>query len=256
MSIVTVTYEGHVATVTLNRPDKMNAVTMEMLEGLAAAAAEIAASDARAVVLRGEGCAFCAGLDVMSFATLSPEGLLEPSHGDANIFQHASLAWRGLDVPVIAALHHTCIGAGLQIALGADIRIAALGTKLSMMEMKWGLIPDMGGMTLLPALVGADVMRRLIYTAEVVDAGEAQRLGLVTEVVKDPLARATALATEIAGKSPSAIRAAKRLSAVAETAPKADVLAAERAEQAALLGKPEMLEQVAANMAKRAPVFK
>ncbi|MEL6584923.1 MAG: crotonase/enoyl-CoA hydratase family protein [Pseudomonadota bacterium] len=256
MSIVEVSRAGHFATVTLNRPDKMNAVTVEMLEGLVAASQHDDVRTARAVVLRGEGRAFCAGLDVMSFSGVTPDSLLERSHGTRNLFQAASLCWRDLEVPVIAALHDTCIGAGLQIALGADIRIAAPGTKLSIMEMKWGLVPDMGGMAVLPSLMPGDVMRRMIYTAEVITAEEAQPLGLVTEVADDPHVRALELAELIASKSPKAIRAAKRLSAIAETADEPTVLIAESEEQAGLIGGPEMMEQVAANMAKRLAVFK
>jgi len=260
MPRVTTEIADHVAHVTLTRPDKMNAMDPEMTEAIVAAGAALHDADIRAVVLSGAGRAFCAGLDVMSFATLAqgdPQALVLPrTHGDANLFQQVAMVWHRLPVPVIAALHGAVYGAGFQLALGADIRIAAPDTRLAIMEMKWGLIPDMGGMALLPRLARSDVIRRLTYTAEPVAAGQAAAWGLVTEVADDPHAAARGLAAQIAGRSPAAMRAAKRLIAVAESgAPVADVLMAESREQAALIGGPEQIEQIAANMAGRAPVF-
>ena len=166
------------------------------------------------------------------------------------------MVWHRLPVPVIAALHGAVYGAGFQLALGADIRIAAPDTKLAIMEMKWGLIPDMGGMALLPRLARADVIRRMTYTAAPVAAAQAEAWGLVTGIADDPLDAAQALAREIAGRSPSAMRAAKRLIAVAESgAPVAEVLMEESREQAALIGGADQMEQIAANMSGRAPVF-
>jgi enoyl-CoA hydratase/carnithine racemase len=260
MSRAKLTMRGPVAHVELSRPDKLNAVDMEMIDDVLAVAAKLTAAEGlRAVVLSGAGRGFCAGLDVASFAALAagdPEALIMPrTHGEANRFQQFALAWRALPVPVIAALHGVCFGAGLQLALGADIRVAAPDARLAVMEMKWGLVPDMGGMVLLPRLVRADVMARLIYTAEPVGGTEALRLGLVSELADDPLARAFALAGVIAGKSPSAMRAAKRLIGRAFEAGRAEVLEAESREQAALIGTPEQMEVIAANMAGRAPVF-
>ncbi|MDZ7708674.1 MAG: crotonase/enoyl-CoA hydratase family protein [Roseovarius sp.] len=260
MPRVTTEIEGHIAHVTLTRPDKMNAVDPEMAEEIVAAGHALREADIRAVVLSGEGRAFCAGLDVMSFAALAqgdPQALVLPrTHGDANLFQEVAMVWHRLPVPVIAALHGAVYGAGFQLALGADIRIAAPDTKLAIMEMKWGLIPDMGGMALLPRLARSDVIRRMTYTAAPVAAAQAEAWGLVTGIADDPLGTAQALAREIAGRSPSAMRAAKRLVAVAESgAPVADVLMAESREQAALIGGADQMEQIAANMAGRAPVF-
>lgn len=261
MNRVSTEIVNHVARVTLTRGDKMNALDVEMVESLIAAGEALIGNDAvRAVVLSGDGPAFCAGLDVANFgrfAAEDPEALIMPrSHGLSNMFQRVSLVWRDVPVPVIAALHGVTFGGGLQIALGADIRIAHPDTKLSVMEMKWGLVPDMGGMVLLPQLLRSDTLRKLTYTADQVSADEAQAIGLVTELADDPRAAALALAEKIAGKSPSAMRAAKRLIAVAESgAPESEVLLAESREQAGLIGKPHQMEVIAANLQKRAPRF-
>lgn len=260
MARVSVTLEDHVATVMLTRGDKMNALDDEMIAAILAAAQEVEASGARAVVLAGEGRSFCAGLDLQSFARMAGmdvEGwLMARSHHDANGMQEVALAWRRLQVPVIAALQGAVYGGGLQLALGADVRIAAPDAQLAVMEMKWGLVPDMGGMVLLPALVRSDVLRLLTYTAQPVGAEQAERWGLVTRLAEDPLAEAQALALQIAGQSPSAIRAAKRLIGQAEQDSRAEVLLAESREQVGLIGKPDQVEVVTAQMQKRAPVFK
>lgn len=252
--------KDHVAHVTLTRGDKHNAVDTAMMEAVVEAGHSLIEADIRAVVLSGEGPSFCAGLDVMSFASLAardPEEMLMPrTHGNTNLFQEFAMVWRKLPVPVIAALHGAAYGAGFQLALGADIRIAAPDTKLAVMEMKWGLIPDMGGLVLLPKLTRSDVMRRLIYTASPILADQAERWGLVTELAEDPLASARALATEIAGKSPSAIRAAKKIITDVEAGmPEDAILLEESRAQAGLIGKPHQMEVVSANMARRAPKF-
>lgn len=257
---VTTDIRDHVAHVTLNRADKMNALDHRMAAELVAAGHALMDSDVRAVVLSGAGRSFCAGLDVARFAghgTDTPHARLIPrTYGDTNVSQEAAMIWHKLPVPVIAALHGVAYGAGLQLALGADIRIAAPDARLAVMELKWGLVPDMGGMALLPRLVRSDVLRLLTYTATPVAADQALTWGLVTEIAADPLARATDIATEIAGKSPSAIRAAKRLIARAESgAAQADILLAECCEQAELIGKPHQSEVIRANMAGEAPKF-
>lgn len=263
MTRVSVTIENHIAQVRLTRADKMNAVDQDMIDAIIAAGQEVAASDARVVVLSGEGKGFCAGIDVSELSAMigkDPVELLMPrTHGDGttNQWQEVAMIWHRLEIPVIAALHGVVYGAGLQLALGADIRIAAPGTKLAVMEMKWGIVPDMGGMVLLPRLVRSDVLRRLTYTAEPVAAEQAERWGLVTELADDPLAAANALAGTLAGKSPSAMRAAKRLIALAESgADDLEVLNAESREQADLMGKPHQMEVVAAEFGKRPAVFK
>ncbi|MBO9410092.1 MULTISPECIES: crotonase/enoyl-CoA hydratase family protein [unclassified Ruegeria] len=260
MSRVSVEYKDHIAHVTLTRGDKMNALDDAMIKAILNAGQEVAASDARAVVLSGEGKSFCSGLDMASFAKMAhmdpSEWLMTRSHEDANEMQELALIWRRLPMPVICAVQGVAYGGGLQIALGADIRIAHPDTKLAVMEMKWGIIPDMGGMVLLPKLVRTDVLRLLTYTARPIGAAQAEEWGLVTKLSDDPLTEAIALAENIAGQSPSAVRAAKRLIDLAETQPRAEVLLAESSEQVELIGKPEQMEVIAAQMQGRKPVFK
>lgn len=260
MTRVSVEYQDHIARVTLTRGDKMNALDDAMVDGILAAGAEVAGSDARVVVLAGEGKSFCAGLDMASFAKMGQMDveawLMERTHHDANRMQEVAMIWRRLPMPVIAALRGAVYGGGLQLALGADIRIAAPDAQLAVMEMKWGLVPDMGGMALLPRLVRSDVLRLLTYTATPIGAAQAEGWGLVTEIAEDPLARALELAGQIAEQSPAAIRAAKRLIETAESAGQAEVLLAESREQVGVLGKPEQMEVVMARMQGRKPVFK
>lgn len=255
MTLVKTEFQDGIAHVMLSRPDKLNAVSIEMLDAVIEAAHALQdLEDLRCVILSGEGRAFCAGIDLMSLSGLMGQDLDEllvaRTHGDTNRFQEFALAWRALPVPVIAAIHGVCIGAGLQLALGADIRIAAPNAKLAVMEMKWGLVPDMGGMVLLPKLLRSDILRRLTYTAEMIEAPEAKEIGLLTEITEDPLARAQELATKIAGQSPSAIRAAKRLIAVAERGDDRETLLAESQEQSALIGRPDQLAAIQRGMKK------
>ncbi|MDQ2092345.1 crotonase/enoyl-CoA hydratase family protein [Marimonas arenosa] len=262
MARVSTEIRDHVAHVTLTRGDKMNGVDQAMAEAIVAAGeALVGNDDIRAVVLSGAGRAFCAGLDVASFAQLAagdPHArIMSRLEGkNTNLFQEVAMVWRRVPVPVIAALHGVVFGAGFQLALGADIRIAHPETQLSVMEMKWGLVPDMGGMVLMPRLMRSDVIRRMTYTAEPVKAAQGMDWGFVTELAEDPLVAAGQLAEIIAKKSPSAVRAAKRLIAVAESGTdETEVLLAESREQADLIGKPHQMEVIAANMQKRAPDF-
>src|SRR5437588_5116748 len=209
---VHVAVSDHVATVTLTRPDKHNALDIAMFEAIVDAAEQVSAEPrVRAVVLHGEGPSFCSGLDVaslMSSGQSLDERLTEES---PNWFQRTAYDWIRVPVPVIAAIHGACFGGGLQIALAADVRIAAPDARLSVMEVKWGLIPDMSITRTLPRLVGIDVAKELTYTARVISGEEAHSLGLVTRLSDDPLAAARELAAEIAERSPDAVRGAKRL---------------------------------------------
>lgn len=249
----------HVATVTLSRPEKHNALDPAMFDGLVAAAAEVATTrGVRAVVLHGAGPSFCSGLDIASLMTgpVSLEDVLaRPDDHRSNLVQRVCTDWIDLPVPVIAAIQGNCFGGGLQIALGADIRIVAPDAKLSVMEIHWGLVPDMGITSTLPRLVRADVARELTYTARRVSGTEAAELGLATRVADDPLAAATALAREIAERSPDAVRAAKRLYNEAWAAEPAAALVLETELQRALIGSPNQIAAVTAGMTKEPGVY-
>jgi enoyl-CoA hydratase/carnithine racemase len=250
---------GHVAVVTLTRPDKHNALDVAMFEQITGAADRLASeSGVRAVVLHGDGPSFSSGLDVVSIMAAGNglDGLVDRVRGDVpNWFQRAAHAWLELPMPVIAALHGNCLGGGLQIALGADIRIAAPTTRLSVMEVKWGLVPDMSITRTLPRLVGIDVAKELTFTGRVFDGAEAARLGVVTRVADDPLAASRELAAEIAARSPDAVRAAKRLYDESWTGDAQRTLALEAELQLGLIGSPNQLAAVAAGFAKEPAEF-
>lgn len=249
-----------VATVTMVRAEKHNALDQAMFEGLINAAEQLAGdTSVRAVVLHGNGKSFCSGLDVASF--MSGQGgtgvLLTHAEGRiANLAQSVSYDWSLVPAPVIAAIHGNCFGGGLQIALGADIRIAAPDARLSIMEIKWGLVPDMGITQSLPRLVPVDVAKELTFTGRIVSGTDAAALGLVTRNSDDPLASALALADEIAQKSPDAVRAAKRLydqTWLSDDA--ATALKLESELQTGLIGKPNQIAAVMAGMSGERPVF-
>ena len=266
---ILVTVEDGVADVRLNRPDKMNALDQAMFDALIETGEQLARMpDLRAVVLSGEGRAFCAGLDMGSMAGMLSDGggdshhdsigagrLGKRTNGMSNRPQYACMVWRELPVPVFAAVHGVAFGGGLQVALGADVRYVAPDTRLSVMEMKWGLVPDMAGMVLTRGLVRPDVLRELIYSARVLSGTEACELGLGTYLADDPRAAALEAARQVAQKNPDAIRAAKRLMAVVERGDNAAILQAESDEQDRLVGSPNQREAVLANMQKRAPRF-
>jgi enoyl-CoA hydratase/carnithine racemase len=249
----------HVATVTLARPDKHNALDGAMFEAIIAAAERLASEPGvRAVVLHGEGPSFCSGLDLASLISSDAgiDAIVAPLREEPpNWFQRTAYDWLRLPVPVIAAVHGNCFGGGLQIALAADIRIATPDARLSVMEVKWGLIPDMSITRTLPRLVGIDVAKELTFTGRLIDGAEAQRLGLVTRVTDDPLAAARELAAEIAGKSPDAIRGAKRLFNAAWTGLADETLALEAEIQSSLIGSPNQLAAVTAGLQKQPAQF-
>jgi enoyl-CoA hydratase/carnithine racemase len=262
---VKIEFRDGVADVRLARADKMNAIDSAMFSALGDAGRALADDKSvRAVVLSGEGRAFCAGLDMENFAAMAggPRSgggadpkLFERSSSGANRAQLAAWIWQELPVPVIAAIHGVAYGGGLQIALGADLRIVAPDARLSVMEVKWGLIPDMSGTQTLRRLVRQDVAKELTFTGRVVSGTEAVALGLATRASETPLDDALALAREIAGKSPDAVRAAKRLLQQAWQGSIADGLKLEEELQRSLIGKPNQVEAVKANLEKRAPKF-
>lgn len=260
---IRVTLQQGVADVRLVRGDKMNALDDEMFESLRRTGEQLKAMPGlRAVVLSGEGKAFCAGLDTANFGKMASgqrngDRLLqgERTAGGSNPSQHAVMVWRELPVPVIAAVHGVAYGGGFQLMLAADLRFVAADTRLSIMEINWGLVPDMGGMVLLRRLLRDDVARELTYTGRVFSGNEAHQLGLATRVCADPYAEALALAREIAARPPKAMRAAKRLIELSIEADGRSILLAESTEQAALIGAPEQVEAVKARLEKRSGVF-
>jgi enoyl-CoA hydratase/carnithine racemase len=263
---VAVTIMDGVADVRLVRADKMNALDAAMFDALVKTTERLAQEKGvRAVVLSGEGKAFCAGLDMSRFAGMSANGgngipggefrdLTKRTNGQANAAQQAVWGWRQLPVPVIAAIHGVAFGGGFQLALGADIRLLTPDARMSIMEIKWGLVPDMAGTPILASLVRDDILRELTYTGRIFSAQEALSFGLATKIVDDPRAAALEMAREIAAKSPDAIRAAKRMLNSLSVDP-GPALLAESVEQQKLIGSANQTEAVRANMEKRAPRF-
>ena len=278
---VLVTVTGGVADVRLNRADKMNALDPAMFSALVEAGEALRTDPSvRAVVLSGIGRSFCAGLDLASFSAMAGGGdpggdsgaagggdggdgsgravpkLDVPSDSPvAAPAQHAVYVWRSIPVPVIAAVHGHALGGGCQLALGADLRLVHPEATLSVLEIRWGLIPDMCGTQLLTELVGLDVAKELTFTGRMVGGDEAVRRGLATRVSERPYEDALAMAHEIAGRSPHAIRAAKRLFALAGKVPLAEGFAAEQREIRALIASANQTEAVEAFFAKRSPRF-
>ena len=249
-----------IAEVCLNRPDKRNALDLAMFEGLIEAGKAIQANPkVRVVILYGEGAAFCAGLDFMSMLSLKDgvEKMLEPSSDSpANFAQRVAWIWHELAVPVIAVLHGAVFGGGLQIALGADIRIAASDTVLSVMEIKWGLCPDMTISQTLTKLVNLDTAKLLTFTGKKVKASEAKDLGLVTQVEDSPLVAARELAQNIVQRSPHAIQACKTLLNNGPLLSPKEAFQLEEQLQRELIGSPNQIEAMQANFMKRSPTFK
>jgi enoyl-CoA hydratase/carnithine racemase len=263
---VSISITEGVADVRLVRADKMNALDQAMFEALVAATDRLASEKGlRAVVLSGEGRAFCAGLDMGRFAAMNENGgngipggekrdLTLRTHGLANFPQQAVWGWRQLPVPVIAAVHGVAFGGGFQLALGADMRFLSADARMSIMEIKWGLVPDMAGTPILANLVRDDILRELTYTGRIFSAEEALSYGLATRICGDPRGAALEVALEIAGKSPHAVRAAKRMLNRLSVDP-GPALLAESIEQQRLIGSANQTEAVRANLEKRAPRF-
>ena len=250
--------DSGVAHLRLTRADKMNALDPAMIDALLDAGAELSAMPGlRCVVLSGDGRAFCAGLDLASLGGGGADllALSERSHGNANRFQQIAVQFRKLPVPVIAAVHGICFGGGLQIAAGADIRLVAPETRLSVMEMKWGIVPDMGHFALWRGRVREDILRELTYTHREFSGADAAAMGFATQSITDPLACAEALAAEIASKNPDAIRAAKALFNRSADASFDEILLAESVAQHGLLGTGNQIEAVRSQMAGRKGAF-
>ena len=248
-----------IAEVRLDRPEKLNALTLPILDDLVATAHRLRKDKSlRAVIVSGEGDAFCAGLDFASVLK-NPAGIAKafaprPWRG-TNTFQEAPWAFRRIPVPVIAAVHGHCLGGGVQIALAADFRVATPDSRWSVLEGKWGLIPDMSGVRSLAELVGMDQAKWLTMSAEVIDGSRAAELGLVTRLSNDPLAEARRMAGQLAGRSPDALGAAKRLFNDTWTASPRKVFARERVEQAFLLAARNTKAAREAAFKKSEPVY-
>jgi enoyl-CoA hydratase/carnithine racemase len=246
-----------IADVRLTRGDKMNAIDPAMFSAIGAAIDGLTArTDVRCVVLSGEGKAFCAGLDMASMAAGGSGTGAERNDQGSILPQHVALGWRNLPMPVIAAVQGVAFGGGFQIMSGADIRIAAPGTRFAIREAYWGLVPDMAGFVLWRTMVRDDVLRELAMTGREFDAEEALRHGFITHIADDPHAAAMEIAGEIAVRSPHAVRGIKRLCNAAHDTGERALLELETTEQVAVIGKANMMEAVAAHMGKRAPVFR
>ena len=257
---IAITMDGDgVAQVRLTRSDKMNALDPDMFAALIDAARVLHnLKGLRCVVLSGEGRSFCAGLDMASMANTDRHDrapLTDRTHGAANMPQQVALQWRKLPVPVIAAVHGVCFGGGLQLASGADFRVAAPDARLAIMELKWGLVPDMAGYALWRGTVRDDVLRELTYTNREFSGTEAHTLGFATILDPNPHARANAIAADIANRNPHAQRAAKRLFGDWLHASEAEILMAESVEQQALMSTKNQIEAVMSQMEKRKGVF-
>ena len=258
--------DGGIAHVQLTRPDKRNALDDAMFQAIAQAGEQLK-HDAglRAVVLSGEGLSFCAGLDFGGFQSMSERGADTASDSGigamaegriTHLAQQICWVWQEVPVPVIAALQGHALGGGMQLALGADVRIAHPDTKLSVREVHWGLTPDMTGTLMLSRLVRDDVMKELVFTGRVLPASEGAALGLVTKLSDTPVDDAMAMAREIAGRSPDAVRGAKKLINRLSNAGAAEHFAAEREIIFKLIGSPNQVEAITANFENRAPQFR
>jgi enoyl-CoA hydratase/carnithine racemase len=263
---VTLTIAGGVADVRMNRPDKRNALDGAMFQGLADVGEQLKTeAGVRVVVLSGEGSSFCAGLDFASFQMLA-SGTRELADNDTSpgamkdgrithLGQQVCWVWQEIPVPVIAAVHGHALGGGMQIALGADIRLVHPETQMSLREVHWGLVPDMTGTLMLSSLVRADVAKELVLTARVFDGREALALGLATRLSETPHEEAMSLAREIANRSPDAVRGAKALLNGLFNQGAAQQFAEERRVIGSLIGQPNQIEAVMANFEKRPAAF-
>jgi enoyl-CoA hydratase/carnithine racemase len=260
---VSITMDNGIADVRLNRPDKLNALDQAMFQGIVDAGEALKTDPAvRVVVLSGEGRGFCAGLDLSSFQSMAGDApdrgvsaIGETGGRITHLGQQSAWVWQELEVPVIAAVHGAALGGGLQIALGADIRIVAPDAKLSVLEARWGLIPDMTGTVILPKLVGLDVAKDLTFTGRMVSGEEAVALGLATRLADDPRAAALELAADLTTRSPDALREGKRLLNLSGTRPLAEQLHDERVTMGSLIGSPNQVEATMAYFEKRPPRF-
>lgn len=271
---VTISVVDGIADVKMNRADKRNALDNAMFTSLNAAGEYLKKLDGlRVVVLSGDGASFCAGLDFSSFAQMAEAGAKANAADNkadkktdmnagvmvdgriTHMAQQVCWVWQEVPVPVIAAVHGHALGGGIQIALGADIRIVHPDTQLSVREVHWGLIPDMTGTLMLSRLVRPDIVKNLVFTARVFSGQEAHEMGIATQLSQDVHADAMTMAREIAGRSPEAVRGAKKLINLLANSGAAEQFAAERATIGQLIGSANQAEAVMSHFEKRPPIF-
>lgn len=254
---VTINITNHIADIKLNRPEKMNALDQDMFKAIIEAGENIKQDQTvRCVVLSGAGKCFCAGMDTENFnpqnkGEIFDEPLASRTHGIGNIFQQIAWIWREIPVPVIAAVHGVAIGGGLNIMSGADVKFITSDTKLSIMELKWGLIPDMAGSQLWRHNVREDIIRELMYTHRMFSGQDAVQYGFATHISENPYEDAMKLAGEIASKNPTAIVKSKKMINEAPYLSAADGLMMESIEQSQIIRSKNQIEAVMATMQKR-----
>ena len=270
---VTVTISDGIADVRLDRADKRNALDPAMFDAIAKAGNDLVTNrEIHAVVLSGNGNSFCAGLDFGSFQSMADSGKNgDSSNGNTSSSQNAGAmqpgvithlaqqicwVWQEVPVPVVAALQGHALGGGMQLALGADIRVAHGETQFAMREVHWGLIPDMTGTLMLSRLVRDDVAKDLVFSARIISGVEAHALGVVTRLSDTPFETAMQIAREIADRSPDAVRGAKALINRLSNAGAAEHFAEERSIIYSLIGKPNQVEAVMSNFEKRPAKFR
>ena len=271
---VSVAIKDGIADVRLDRADKRNALDPAMFAAIAKAGKDLVTNrEVRAVVLSGNGNSFCAGLDFASFQSMADSGASGTGAGEqknagvqenagsmqpgaiTHLAQQICWVWQEVPVPVVAALQGHALGGGMQLALGADIRIAHAETQFAMREVHWGLIPDMTGTLMLSRLVRDDVAKDLVFSARIISGVEAHQLGVVTRLSDKPLETAIEIAREIADRSPDAVRGAKALINRLSNDGAAEHFAEERRIIYSLIGKPNQVEAVMSNFEKRPAKF-
>lgn len=261
MSMIVFEQSEHIATISLDRPDKKNALNLELFDALIDAGKQVAKNPSiRVVILKGNGSCFCAGLDLNSFMADPSSEFNKPlqprSHGMTNKWQQAVWTWQQCPVPVIAAVHGYALGGGLQLMAGADIKIVHPETQLSIMEMKWGIIPDMSATQLWRHNVRQDILKELCFTNRMFSGIEAVNFGFATRCSEDPIQEAQLLADQIIHKNPDAIRRAKQLFNEAPYNNQEDGLLLESVLQDQVIRKENQMEAVFAQIQKRPPNFK
>ena len=264
---VEINVEGHVAHIKLVRGDKMNALDAEMMDALIDAGERIKSDKSlRAAVISGEGKAFCAGLDMGNFAKMAGSGdagvtdgarqkLADRTHGLANRPQKVAFTWREVEIPVIAAAQGFALGGGFQLFMGSDIRYAAPGTKFSIMESRWGLVPDMGTTHVMTRVAREDIVKELALTARIFEADEAYEHGFLTRICDNPVEAALETANAIATRNPDAVRGTKRLFNEPADRFVADTLMLESVIQDDIIGYPNQIEAVKAELEGRPAVY-